>query len=86
MKSFLLGCVLVGFCFSQQAQQQPTPQEHINALVSQQAQLSSSVITTLNFIPALIKQNQDLQAALRAAQDTIASQKNGVFAKEKGKK
>ena len=71
MKSFLLVCVLVGFCFSQQAQQQPTPQEQINALVSQQAQLSSSVITTLNLIPALIKQNQDLQKQVEELKEQL---------------
>ena len=86
MKSFLLVCVLVGFCFSQQAQQQPTPQQTVSTLVSQQASLSAQIITILNQVPDFVKQNQDLQAALRAAQDTIASQKNGVFAKEKGKK
>jgi cell shape-determining protein MreC len=85
MKSLIIVLVLSVFCMAQ-SQQQPTPQQTVSALVSQQANLSAQIITVLNQVPDLIKQNQDLQAALRAARDTIASQKNGVFAKEKGKK
>jgi regulator of replication initiation timing len=65
----------------QPAQQQATPQQTVNALVTQQAQLTSQIITVLNQIPTLVEQNQaltkqiaDLQKeldALKAAQKKV---------------
>ena len=71
MKSFLLVCVLVGFCFSQQAQQQPTPQQTVSTLVSQQASLSAQIITILNQVPDLVKQNQDLQKQVEELKEQL---------------
>ena len=64
MKSFLLVCVLSGFCFAQ-ASQQPTPQQQVTALVTQQANLSAQIITVLNQIPALVDENAKLQAQVK---------------------
>ena len=69
MKSFFLVCVLSGLCFAQQPQ--PTPQQTVSALVSQQASLSAQIITILNQVPDLIKQNQDLQAQVKDLQEQL---------------
>jgi peptidoglycan hydrolase CwlO-like protein len=79
-KSLFLVCVLSVVCFGQT--QQPTPQQTVTALVTQQAQLTSQIITVLNQVPELVKQNQDLQKQMLNLQDTIARlEEKGLYRK-----
>jgi len=59
MKKAILVLSLAVICLAQ-PQQQPTPQQTISTLVSQQANLSAQIITVLNQVPELVKQNQDI--------------------------
>jgi peptidoglycan hydrolase CwlO-like protein len=65
-KPFIIVLALAALCLGQQ--QQPTPQQTVSALVSQQANLSAQIITILNQVPELVKQNQDLQAQVKDLQ------------------
>jgi peptidoglycan hydrolase CwlO-like protein len=65
-KPLFLICLFSVLCFGQQVQ--PTPQQTVSALVSQQANLSAQIITILNQVPELVKQNQDLQAQVKDLQ------------------
>ena len=68
-RSLFLVCLFTAVCFGQQ--QQPTPQQTVTALVTQQAQLTSQIITVLNQVPDLVKQNQELQAQVKDLQDQL---------------
>jgi peptidoglycan hydrolase CwlO-like protein len=69
-KSIFFVLVFSVSCLAQ-AQQQPTPQQTISTLVSQQANLSAQIITVLNQVPELVKQNQDLQAQVKDLQEKL---------------
>jgi len=57
-KSLIFVCLFSVLCFGQQTQ--PTAQQTVTALVSQQANLTAQIITILNQLPELVKQNQDI--------------------------
>lgn len=69
LRSLFLVLVFSAVCFGQQ--QQPTPQQTVTTLVTQQANLSAQVITILNQVPDLIKQNQELQAQVKDLQEQL---------------
>jgi peptidoglycan hydrolase CwlO-like protein len=69
-KSLILICAFSVICLAQ-PQQQPTPQQTVTALVSQQANLTAQIITILNQLPELVKQNQDLQAQVKDLQEKL---------------
>ena len=68
LRSLFLVLVSAAVCFGQQ---QPTPQQTVTALVTQQANLSAQIITILNQVPDLIKQNQELQAQVKDLQEKL---------------
>jgi peptidoglycan hydrolase CwlO-like protein len=68
LRSLFLVLIFTAVCFGQQ---QPTAQQTVTALVTQQANLSAQIITILNQVPDLIKQNQELQAQVKDLQEKL---------------